>query len=353
MGSRYSQLCAEERGTIVALLSRGVSQREIARTLGRASSTISRELRRNGQRRCGARLGRPTRPYNAIHAGRRAARLRGKARRARKLHFGTMLWSRVRELLARRWSPQEVARTLRRQHPDAPEWHVSHETIYTAIYAAPRGAIRRELTSLLRQHKCARRPRGQGSNRRGRLEDAVSIHLRPPEVNERVVPGHWEGDFIKGARNQSAIGVLVCRKTLLVRLARMRDCSAGAALTGFGQALEAVPSELRKTLTYDRGKEMAQHRRLTELTGTAVYFADPRSPWQRGICENTNGLLRQYFPKGTDLSQLTQRDLNNVAWEMNTRPRRSLGYHCPAEMFLRACGLDTLAQQLDDNLLHL
>jgi len=353
MGSRYTQLCAEERGTILALLSRGVSQREIARTLGRSSSTISRELRRNGQRRRGARIGRPTRPYDAIRAGRRADRQRRKARRERKLRVGTPLWARVRELLGRRWSPQEIARTLRRQHPDEPDWHVSHETIYTAIYAVPRGAIRRELVSLLRQHKCARRPRGQGANRRGQLEDAVSIHVRPPEVNDRLVPGHWEGDFIKGTRNQSAIGVLVCRKTLLVRLARMRDCSAAAALTGFRQALAPVPPELRKTLTYDRGKEMAQHRRLTELTGTAVYFADPHSPWQRGICENTNGLLRQYFPKGTDLSQLTQSELNAVAWEMNTRPRRTLGYHCPAEMFLRACGLDTLAQQLDDNLLHL
>lgn len=353
MGSRYSQLCAEERGTILALLSRGVSQREIARTLGRASSTISRELRRNGQRGRGARMGRPTRPYDAIRAGRRATRLRREPRRERKLRFETPLWGRVRELLGRRWSPQEVARTLRRQHPDDPDWHVSHETIYTAIYAAPRGAIRRELVALLRQHKCARRPRGQGANRRGQLEDAVSIHVRPPEVQERLVPGHWEGDFIKGTRNQSAIGVLVCRKTLLVRLARMKDCSAAAALNGFHQALAPVPPELRKTLTYDRGKEMAQHRRLTELTGTAVYFADPHSPWQRGICENTNGLLRQYFPKGTDLSELTQDDLNAVAWEMNTRPRRSLGYHCPAEMFLRACGLDTLAQQLDDNLLHL
>jgi IS30 family transposase len=269
------------------------------------------------------------------------------------LSFDTPLWARVRELLGRRWSPQEIARTLRRQHPDEPEWHVSHETIYTAIYAAPRGAFRRELVALLRQHKCARRPRGHGANRRGRLADAISFLVRPPEVEARLVPGHWEGDFITGTRNKSAIGVLVCRKTLLVRLARMPDCSAASALTGFQQALASVPAPLRKTLTYDQGKEMAQHKQLTELTGTAVYFADPRSPWQRGVCENANGLLRQYFPKGTDLSELTQDDLNAVAWEMNTRPRRSLGYHCPAEMFLRACGLDKLAQQLDDNLLHL
>jgi IS30 family transposase len=353
MGTRYAQLCAEERGTIVALLSRGASQREIARVLGRSSSTISRELRRNGQRKRGARIGRPTRPYNAIEAGLRAGRLRRKARRARKLRFDSPLWAKVRELLGRRWSPREIASKLRQQHPDEPAWHVSHETIYTAIYAAPRGAIRRELVALLRQHKCARRPRGQGANRRGQLEDMVSIHVRPPEVEARLVPGHWEGDFIKGARNKSAIGVLVCRKTLLVRLARMRDCSAAAALEGFQQALAGVPAPLRQTLTYDQGKEMALHKQLTEMTGTKVFFADPHSPWQRGICENTNGLLRQYFPKGTDLSELTQDDLNAVAWEMNTRPRRSLGYHCPTEMFLRACGLDTLAQQLDDNLLHL
>ena len=353
MGNRYSHLAAEERGKLEALLSLGLSQREIARRLGRASSTISRELRRNGRRKQGHRMGRPPRPYEAIRASRRAARLQRRPRRRRKLHAGSALWARVRGLLEKGWSPQEAARTLRRQHSNDPAWHVSHETIYTAIYAAPRGAIRRELVALLRQHKCARRPRGQGSNRRGRLEDAVSIHLRPPEVEARQMPGHWEGDFIKGARNQSAIGVLVCRKTLLIKLARMTGCSAADALEGFSRALLPIPPELRRTLTYDRGTEMALHRRLTELTGISVYFADPHSPWQRGICENTNGLLRQYFPKGADLSPITQNELNRVAWLMNTRPRRSLEYHCPAEMFLRECGEHDLAQQLDDNLLHL
>ncbi len=349
MGTSYQQLSAEERGVIMALTSQGCSSRKIARELGRAASTISRELRRNGHRAPArrARMGRPRRDYEAIRASQRAYRLRFMPRQPRKLRTGTRLWRRVRRLLGRGWSPQQVAGTLKRQFPNDPARHVSHETIYTAIYAAPRGALRREWVALLRQHKCARRPRGQGANRRGRMTDLPSIHGRPAEVNERLVPGHWEGDFIKGARNQSAVGVLVERQTLFVRLARMRSCSAQHALEGFSRALAAAPPQLRKTLTYDQGKEMALYRTLSETTGIAVYFADPHSPWQRGSCENTNGLLRQYLPKGTDLSGYTQRQLDAIAWKLNTRPRKKLNFHCPAEMFFRSAGHHELAQQVD------
>ncbi len=273
-----------------------------------------------------------------------------KARRPRKLRSGNQLWRRVRRLLQRGWSPQQVSCTLKRRYPQQATWHVSHETIYTAIYAAPRGALRRELVALLRQHKCARRPRGQGANRRGRLSELPSIHVRPPEANERLLPGHWEGDFIKGARNQSSTGVLVDRSTLFVKLVRMQGCSAAEALEGFSKAFEQIPLEARKTLTYDQGKEMAEYKTLSERTGLAIYFADPRSPWQRGICENTNGLLRQYLPKGTDLSAHTQRQLDAIARKLNTRPRATLGFHCPAEMFMRKLGQHALAQQIDDAL---
>ena len=353
MGRSYTHLSAEERAVIMLGKARGDSAHAIARTLARAPSTITRELGRNGHREPGrTRTGRPpSSGYDASRAGQRARRLARKARRVRKLARDSPLWRRVHRLLMRCYSPQQISRTLRRQHPAEPAWHVSHETIYTAIYAAPRGALRQGLVALLRQHKCARRPRGQGVDRRGRMHDLPSIHERPPEANERLLPGHWEGDFIKGARNRSSVGVLVCRRTLFVKLVKMEGCSAEQALAGFSGAFEQVPEALRKTLTYDQGKEMALHRTLTARTGLRIYFADPHSPWQRGICENTNGLLRQYLPKGTDLSVHSQRTLDAIASELNTRPRATLGYHCPAEMFMRALGRDDLAQAIDDALL--
>jgi IS30 family transposase len=353
MGACYSHLSAEERGAIMVGKAEGKSARAIAAVLGRSASSVVRELARNGHREPSdlTHMGRPRLPYDAVRAGQRARRLARKPRQLRKLREGSRLWRRVRRLLAKGFSPQQVSCTLRRKYPDRPTWHVSHETIYTAIYAAPRGALRQGLVALLRQHKCARRPRGQGANRRGQMHDLPSIHDRPPEANERLLPGHWEGDFIKGARNQSSVGVLVDRRTLFVKLVKMQGCSAEEALNGFHRAFAPLPSTLRKTLTYDQGKEMALYRTLSKRTGLSIYFADPRSPWQRGICENTNGLLRQYLPKGTDLSTHTQRQLDVIARRLNTRPRATLDYHCPAEMFMRALGRDDLAQKIDDALL--
>lgn len=352
MGRIYSHLSAEERGVIMAMLAQGSSARAMATVLGRAPSTVARELMRNGHRLTPVSvMGRPRLPYDASQAGRRALRLARKPRRRRKLASDSALWRQVRAMLGKRWSPQQVSRTLKRQHPAEPALHVSHETIYTAIYAAPRGALRRELVALLRQHKCARRPRGQGADRRGRMHDLPSIHERPPEANERLLPGHWEGDFLKGARNRSSVGVLVDRATLFLKLVKMDGCSAQEAMEGFSRAFAPLPVEARRTLTYDQGKEMALYRTLSERTGLAIYFADPRSPWQRGICENTNGLLRQYLPKGTDLSIYSQAELDDIAQSMNTRPRATLDFHCPAEMFMRALGRHDLAQEIDDALL--
>lgn len=353
MGRTYSHWSAEERGVIMVMLAQGASARAMATMLGRAPSTVARELRRNGHRLrpLASTLGRPPLPYDATRAGRRAHRLARKPRRERKLAAGSRLWLQVKTLLGKCWSPQQVSRTLKRQYPAEPGLHVSHETIYTAIYATPRGALRRELVALLRQHRCARRPRGQGADRRGRMHDLPSIHDRPLEANERLLPGHWEGDFIKGARNRSSVGVLVDRATLFLKLVKMEGCSAQEALVGFSEAFTPLPPEARRTLTYDQGKEMAMHRTLSERTGLAVYFADPHSPWQRGLCENTNGLLRQYLPKGTDLSVYSQAELDAIAQGMNTRPRATLGFHCPAEMFMRALGRHDLAQAIDDALL--
>jgi IS30 family transposase len=271
--------------------------------------------------------------YDAARAGERARRLRHKPRRARKLRRNTRLWRRVHSLLKRHWSPQQVAAKLQCLYPDRPWLRVSHETIYTAIYAMPRGHLRREVIALLRRGRSRRGRKPAGTDARGHLPDLPSIHLRPPQANERLLPGHWEGDLIVGAYNRSAVGVLVCRHSLFLMLAKVEDTTSLGVLEGFRRTFAPLPEELRQTLTYDQGKEMAQHRKLSELTGLAIYFADPHSPWQRGICENTNGLLRQYFPKGTDLSVHSQRQLDAVAWEMNTRPRKTLGWRSPAEVF--------------------
>lgn len=349
MGIAYRHLSAEERGTIMAMKLQGASGRNIAQALNRSQSTIARELRRNGYlpaHEC-SRLGRPrvAGGYDATRAGARARRLRNRPRQERKLQLGGWLWQRVYCLLQRRWSPPQVARTLRTLYPHRRDRQVSHETIYTAIYAMPRGALRRQVIGLLRQRRGHRRRTRQGNDARGRLPDLPSIHLRPPEANERLLPGHWEGDLIVGAHNRSAVGVLVCRHSLFLKLVKLDDATAQGVLTGFRHAFAPWPEELRKTLTYDQGKEMALHRQLSQSTGLAIYFADPHSPWQRGICENVNGLLRQYFPKGTDLSVHSQPTLNEVAWEMNNRPRKTLNWRSPAMVLydhLKAARTDAL-----------
>ena len=284
-------------------------------------------------------MGRPTVAggYNAQRAGQRARRLRRKPRCARKLRRDGPLWAKVRGYLETYLSPEQIAVKLKALYPDQPALNVSHETIYHAIYAAPRGALRRELVSLLRQGRGARKPRTRGEDRRGQLADMLSIHVRPPEANDRLIPGHWEGDLIKGAANRSAIGTLIDRSTLFLMLVKIDGSTAEAALHAYRAAFAPLDEKLRQTLTYDQGKEMALHRKLAEATGIRIYFCDPHSPWQRGICENTNGLLRQYFPKGTDLSVFSQRQLDAVALSMNNRPRKTLGWRTPAEVFMERC----------------
>lgn len=341
MTGKYSHLSAEERAVIMVMKERGESGSAIAAVLGRHRSTICRELRRNGCRaepEVGA-LGRPrmSSGYNAVGASARARRVRRQGRPPRKLYPRGVLWLHVRSMLGQRWSPEQIAAALKREHPDQPAMHASHETIYTAIYAMPRGALRRELVALLRQGRGARRARTRGTDRRGALQDMVSIHVRPAEANERLLPGHWEGDLIKGAANRSSVGTLVCRKTLFVMLVKMDGATAADALKGYGQAFSPLDARLRQSLTYDQGKEMALHKKLAESTGLKIYFADPHSPWQRGICENINGLIRQYLPKGIDLSVYSQRDLDHIAWSLNTRPRKTLGWNTPAQVFFEEC----------------
>jgi IS30 family transposase len=326
----YQQLQPEERMTIASLRQQGASVRAMARTLGRSPGTVSRELARNSS----PELGYASAPAQALSAHRRKA-----ARGPAKLDPDGVTWGLVLALLSWKYSPQQIAGTLKRVFPDDPSRQVSHETIYTAIYAQPRGELRRELIACLRQGHAKRLPRSRGNDRRGQLPEMMSIHVRPPEVDDRVMPGHWEGDFIKGAGNQSAVGVLVERTSRLVLLAKMDDATAASALAGFTAKLNLIAAPLRQSLTYDQGKEMARHMELTARTGVKVYFCDPHSPWQRGTCENTNGLLRQYLPKGTDLSVHSQADLNAIADSLNSRPRATHAFHSPLEVFARMLAL--------------
>lgn len=292
--------------------------------LGRSASSLSRELKRNAG---------VDGVYLSKLAQDAADARRTAARPAAKLDPAGALWPVVTHLLGWLWSPQQIARTLRRLWPDSPELHVSHETIYTAIYAYPKGELRKDLIACLRQGRSTRKPRSAGEDRRGQLPEMVSIHLRPPEVNDRLMPGHWEGDLIKGAGNKSAVGVLVERTTRLVLLAWMPDATAASALAGFTAKLNSIAAPMRQTLTYDQGKEMARHQDLARNTAMRVYFCDPHSPWQRGTCENTNGLLRQMLPKGTDLSVHDQQALDSIADLLNNRPRETLGWRSPIQAF--------------------
>lgn len=337
MANTYHQLSAEERGVVMAMKVQHCSARAIAAVLGRSPSTITRELRRNGyqseEKQCVMGRPRVAGGYDAARAGKRARRVRRAAWPTRKLHRDGVLWPQVKTLLQLKLSPKQIAAKLRQRHPGQPQLQASHETIYTAIYAMPKGDLRRELVVLLRQGRGARKPRTRGQDRRGSLQDIVSIHVRPPEANDRLLPGHWEGDLIKGKANASAVGTLVCRRSLFAMLVKLDGSTALDALNGFTLAFSALPPEIRQTLTYDQGKEMALHKKLAENTGLKIYFCDPHSPWQRGINEHTNGLLRQYLPKGTDLSVYSQRELDAMAWELNIRPRKTLGWKSPAEVF--------------------
>jgi len=314
----------EERVTLAALRQQGLGLRAIAEVLGRNAGSLSRELRRNAG-------------SDGIYLSKQAQLAAEARRRAAqpmlKLDPSGPLWPLVTHLLGWLWSPHQIAQTLRRMWPEAPEMHVSHETIYTAIYAQPKGDLRKQLIACLRQGRSTRKPRSAGEDRRGQLPEMVSIHVRPPEVNDRLMPGHWEGDLIKGAGNKSAVGVLVERTTRLVLLAWMPDATAESALAGFTAKLNSIAAPMRQTLTYDQGREMARHRELARNTAMRVYFCDPHSPWQRGTCENTNGLLRQMLPKGTDLSVHDQQALDSIADLLNNRPRQTLDWRSPIQAF--------------------
>jgi len=316
------RLSLAEREEISRGLRAGESYRTIARGLGRAPSTVMREVRA---------LRRGRRGYRAWRGELRRDRAARRPRTA-KLARDVRLRRLVEGYLGERWSPEQIAHRLRHDHPDEPELWVSHETIYQSLFVQGRGALRAELARCLRSGRARRRPRGRAVAM-GQLRDMVLISERPAEVADRAVPGHWEGDLLIGAFNRSAIGTLVERQTRYVLLVALAGRSPEHVREALARQVLTLPEQLRRTLTWDRGKEMAQHVRFTIDTGVQVYFCDPHSPWQRGSNENTNGLLRQYFPKGTDLSRHSQAELDVVAAELNGRPRQTLGWLKPAEVF--------------------
>jgi len=314
-----------EREEISRGLRAGESMRQIAVRLERAPSTVSREVRRNGGRA----------DYRAWQA-RSAALARARRPRVAKLACNRRLRSEVERLLGLRWSPGQIAHRLRLTHPDDREMRVSHETIYQALYIQGRGALRRELAACLRTGRARRRAHASADDR-GRMAGMILISARPAEIADRAVPGHWEGDLMIGKAGRSAIATLVERRTRYVLLAALPGGrSAPEVRDALVGTIMALPDHLRRSLTWDRGHEMADHLRFTVDTGVAVYFCDPHSPWQRGTNENTNGLLRQYLPRTVDLSQVSQAELDAIAAELNARPRQTLAWMTPSETFAEA-----------------
>jgi IS30 family transposase len=316
-------LNVQERELIRDLKAAGSSLRAIAHTLGRSPSTVSRELARNTNPRMG---------YLPHGAHRQAAARRQRPKPA-KLAGESDLRDYVQDKLLLRWSPEQISHTLVEEFPDKPEMRVSPETIYQALYIQARGGLKREIQAALRTGRTRRKPHTTGEQRTPRFVDPmVLISERPPEIEDRAVPGHWEGDLITGAHNQSAIATLVERTTRYVMLVHLPgDHTAETVRDGLIKTMATLPAHLRGSLTWDQGAEMAAHKSFTIATDMQVYFCDPASPWQRGSNENTNGLLRQYFPKGTDLSVYGPEDLEHVAQELNGRPRKTLGWKTPAE----------------------
>ena len=328
---RYLSLA--EREEIMAGLARGESYRVIGARIGRPASTISREVRRNG----------PPGRYRALRAQALAEERAARPKTAKLAADGELRdW--VRRHLEMKWSPEQISVLLKREFADRPEMRVSPETIYQSIYVQGRGALRRELAASLRTGRALRKPRRTGGERRGRIKDMVMISERPAEAADRAVPGHWEGDLLIGAAGKSAIGTLVertTRFTMLVPLPQGYDAPVMAA--ALAPVIASLPDALRRSLTWDQGREMKAHAQIAIAADCQIYFCDPHSPWQRGSNENTNGLLRQYFPKGTPLGGHSPAHLAAVAAELNGRPRKTLGWKTPAQALAEVLDRDAAA----------
>ena len=316
-------LSLSEREEISRGLAAGKSLRSIANLLGRSPSTISREVQRNG----GALA------YRATDAD-LSAWSNAKRPKKCKLACEPTLQFWVESKLRRYWSPEQISGWLKRQFPDQEELWVSHETIYKSLYIQSRGVLKKELLKHLRSKPRLRKSRTSKKEQRGVIPDMISIRERPPEIEDRAVPGHWEGDLIEGTNN-SCIATLVERQSRYVCLIKVDNKTTEEVVNRLIEQAKTLPSNLYQSLTWDRGAELKQHRRFTLATDINVYFCDPKSPWQRGSNENTNGLLRQFLPKGTNLSVHTQAELDSIAKELNERPRKTLGFETPANRFMQ------------------
>ncbi len=322
----YQRLQFNEREEISRQIAIGSSLRQIAKQINRAPSTISREIKRSEVVKIIY--------YRAVYAQQRYRRVLCQIHHNRKLDKNPILRQTVFYYLAKKWSPQQIAKRLKVLYPDDMIMQVSHETIYSYLYVLPRGALKKEILSCLRRnHQNRRRRKKSASQHSGAIRDYLSIEERPAEVAQRIIPGHWEGDLLMGSGNTSALGTLVERTTRMTFLVKLRNQDAMTVRKAFAEEFHKLPKGLKRTLTYDQGYEMAQHKVFTKETDIAVYFAHPHAPWERGTNENTNGLLRQYFPKGTDFSKITLNRIKEIQDEFNDRPRKTLNWATPTEKF--------------------
>lgn len=323
MKTQYARLSLRDREEISRGIYAGESFAIVGRRIKRPTSTISEEVWRNtAYSWC----------YSAEKVQTRSDELKKKGRK-KKLDVNPCLKEYVYKKLKREWSPEEIAYRIKQEYPQNTTMRISHETIYQYLYCLPRGELKKELIKGLRQERKMRQSRAYAHYKRQRIQDIISISERPKEAEDRTVPGHWEGDLIMGKERKSAIGSLVERTTRLTLLAPLKEKNAFAVRTAFARSFKNIPEKFRKTLTYDRGMEMAEHKLFTKETKINVYFADPYSPWQRGTNENTNGLIRQYFPKGTDFNIVPLLAIREAEWRLNTRPRKTLDFATPLEKF--------------------
>ena len=328
----YHRLNLIEREELSRYLVLDYSYRQIALCLNRSASTIAREIHRNQVQRW---------IYRAVTAQKRAGRIIRRSRRKLKLDTNERLRTFVLEHLQLRWSPQQIARRLKILYPDDMSMRVSHETIYAYLYVHPRGLLKRRLVKQLRRKHTNRRVRDKDRRKSCPIQNYVSIDDRPLEVNDRKIAGHWEGDLIMGALNKSAIGTLVERKTRLTLLVKLQKKDSASVCDAFTKKFNDLPEQLKKSLTYDQGQEMADHKIFTEQTKVKVYFAHPHAPWERGTSENTNMLIRDFFPRGTDFSKITSVQLKKVQDMLNDRPRKVLNFYTPREIFTKTVALET------------